>query len=136
VPLVATGSAYLVSPGRVTKTDGARYRVFTPFFRRWQEMRWGASAVTGPDAARWLNPAGLRDAVDIPDPGAALDLDAGEQAALSRWAEFVGAKLDDYAEGRNRPGTDGRRQDRLTRVCQNVGKCPSTEQEHRGQHRG
>src|SRR5271154_4518602 len=32
VPLVATGSPYLVSPGRVTKKDGSPYQVFTPFF--------------------------------------------------------------------------------------------------------
>ena len=34
VPLVATGSPYLVSPGRVTKQDGSPYRVFTPFMRQ------------------------------------------------------------------------------------------------------
>ncbi|MFZ1179354.1 MAG: deoxyribodipyrimidine photo-lyase, partial [Mycobacterium sp.] len=33
VPLVATGSPYLVSPGRVTKPNGEPYRVFTPFLR-------------------------------------------------------------------------------------------------------
>jgi deoxyribodipyrimidine photo-lyase len=38
VPLVATGSPYLVSPGRVTKDDGEPYKVFTPFFGRWHDM--------------------------------------------------------------------------------------------------
>ena len=33
VPLVATGSPYLVSPGRVSKKDGSPYQVFTPFSR-------------------------------------------------------------------------------------------------------
>ena len=40
VPLVATGSPYLISPGRVTKDDGEPYKVFTPFFGRWHEMGW------------------------------------------------------------------------------------------------
>ena len=34
--LHATGSPYLVSPGRVTKDDGTPYKVFTPFFARWR----------------------------------------------------------------------------------------------------
>ena len=40
VPLVATGSPYLVSPGRVTKDNGEPYKVFTPFFGRWRELGW------------------------------------------------------------------------------------------------
>lgn len=40
VPLVATGSPYLVSPGRVVKDDGTPYKVFTPFFGRWRETGW------------------------------------------------------------------------------------------------
>ncbi len=106
VPLEATGSPYLVSPGRVTTHDGAPYKVFTPFFRRWHETGWRTPANTGPDSARWLDPAGLKHAVDIPDPGMELDLTAGEPAALRRWAEFVDTKLDDYAEDRNRPDKD------------------------------
>lgn len=107
VPLEATGSPYLVSPGRVTKDDGVPYKVFTPFFRRWREMDWRAPADTGPESARWLDPRGLEDAVGIPDAGAELGLDAGEQAALRRWAGFVDTKLDHYAEDRDRPGRDG-----------------------------
>jgi deoxyribodipyrimidine photo-lyase len=41
VPLEATGSPYLVSPGRLTTGDGAPYKVFTPFFRRWREVHTG-----------------------------------------------------------------------------------------------
>ncbi len=40
VPLVTTGSPYLVSPGRVTKKDGSAYKVFTPFLRAWRETGW------------------------------------------------------------------------------------------------
>src|SRR5207302_10494811 len=83
VPLVATGSPYLVSPGRVTKNDGSPYRVFTPFLRQWHEVGWRAPAKSGAGSARWLDPAQLRiRQCEIPDPGATLDLPAGEAAAL------------------------------------------------------
>lgn len=57
VPLVATGSPYLVSPGRVTKDDDTPYRVFTPFFRRWRDHGWRQPARTGPHSAQWISPA-------------------------------------------------------------------------------
>ena len=53
VPLVATGSPYLVSPGRVTKQDGTPYQVFTPFLRKWGEVGWRPPARSGPESARW-----------------------------------------------------------------------------------
>jgi deoxyribodipyrimidine photo-lyase len=57
----------------------------------------------------WIDPAGLpaKLRVDAPDPGADLDLEAGEAAALDRWAEFVDSGLSDYAEDRNRPDKPG-----------------------------
>jgi deoxyribodipyrimidine photo-lyase len=59
VPLVATGSPYLVSPGRVTKNDGSPYKVFTPFFIEWRGVGWRPPAQTGANSARWLDPAQL-----------------------------------------------------------------------------
>jgi deoxyribodipyrimidine photo-lyase len=107
-PLVATGSPYLVSPGRVTKKDGSPYQVFTPFLRQWREVGWRAAAKSSAKAARWLDPAQLRiKHCDIPDPGAALDVDAGEAAALKRWKSFVDNGLQRYGEDRNRPGLAG-----------------------------
>ena len=47
VPLVATGSPYLVSPGRVTKDDGEPYKVFTPFLRAWREVGWRQAGAIG-----------------------------------------------------------------------------------------
>jgi len=110
VPLVATGSPYLVSPGRVTKGDGTPYKVFTPFLRHWRDTGWRAPAQSGPDAARWLDPARLSEAAkstEIPDPGMQLDLPAGEAAALRQWSDFVGGGLDRYADDRNRPDRNG-----------------------------
>ena len=88
----ATGSPYLVSPGRVTKDDGTPYKVFTPFFARWKEVGWRAPAASEAIDVTWVDPAGLPanlDRVAAPDPGVTLDLEAGEPAALRRWSEFL-----------------------------------------------
>jgi len=110
VSLVATGSPYLVSPGRVTKDDGSPYRVFTPFYNRWREVGWRAPAKTDPAGIDWIDPAGLAELpprTDAPDPGAALDIAAGETAARRRWAEFLAAGMADYAGDRDRPDRPG-----------------------------
>jgi deoxyribodipyrimidine photo-lyase len=111
IPLVPTGSPYLVSPGRVTKDDDSPYRVFTPFFRRWREHGWRQPADTGPQSAQWIDPSSLAAAAakpaDAPDTGAPACFAAGEEAALRQWRRFVEAGLDDYAEQRDLPGVDG-----------------------------
>lgn len=108
IPLVATGSPYLISPGRVTKKDGSPYQVFTPFLRQWRDSGWRSPAKSGARSARWLDPARLRfDEAAIPDPGVALDLEAGEAAARAQWKSFVDNGLRRYAEERNRPDLHG-----------------------------
>ncbi|KUI39906.1 deoxyribodipyrimidine photolyase [Mycobacterium sp. GA-1199] len=107
IPLEASGSPYLVSPGRVTKPDGSPYKVFTPFHRAWREHGWRAPATSGPKSARWLDPADVGGTVDIPDAGVDLDLPAGEAAAHEQWKSFVANGLDTYADDRNRPDLDG-----------------------------
>ncbi len=108
VPLRATGSPYLVSPGRVTKKDGSPYQVFTPFLRRWREVGWRAPAKSGGQSARWLDPAqlGIRQCT-IPDSGAALDVGAGEEAARRLWKSFVDNGLKHYDRDRDRPDRNG-----------------------------
>nr|WP_090338783.1 deoxyribodipyrimidine photo-lyase [Mycolicibacterium malmesburyense]CRL66769.1 deoxyribodipyrimidine photolyase [Mycolicibacterium malmesburyense] len=107
IPLEASGSPYLVSPGRVTKPDGDPYKVFTPFHRAWRDHGWRAPAASGPKSASWLDPADVAGAVPIPDPGVELDLPAGETAAHEQWKSFVANGLDAYADERNRPDLDG-----------------------------
>ncbi|AKS34898.1 cryptochrome/photolyase family protein [Mycolicibacterium goodii] len=104
----AAGSPYLVAPGRITKDDDTPYRVFTPFFRAWRDHGWRAPARSGPDSARWIDPADLSAgfAEKIPDPPAELDLPAGEAAALAQWRTFVRESLADYHTDRNRPDLD------------------------------
>jgi deoxyribodipyrimidine photo-lyase len=107
MPLEASGSPYLVAPGRVTKKDGTPYRVFTPFYAAWRDHGWRAPAKTGPSSAQWIDPADVDGGEDIPAGGTQLDLPAGERAARARWREFVAAGLDGYADARNRPDLDG-----------------------------
>ncbi len=110
VDLVATGSPYLISPGRVTKDDGTPYKVFTPFFRRWREIGRRAPAQSGAASTNWVDPTdvtGLPAAIDAPDPGVRLAAPAGEAAARHRWSEFLAAGIADYATDRDRPDRRG-----------------------------
>jgi deoxyribodipyrimidine photo-lyase len=110
VPLVGTGSPYLVSPGRVTKDDGEPYQVFTPFFARWRDVGWPPAARSGAESAQWVDPGQLgkrAEPVEIPDLGIGLDLGAGEAAARRQWKSFVDNGLEDYGDERNRPDHDG-----------------------------
>lgn len=110
IPLVATGSPYLASPGRVVKDDGTPYRVFTPFFRRWREHGWRRPANSRPDSAHLIDPSELpRESahpVDIPDFGGLLAFPAGEAAALEHWRGFVSSGLERYEQDRDRPDLD------------------------------
>jgi len=110
VPLVATGSPYLVSPARVTKDDGEPYKVFTSFFGRWHDMGWRSAARSGAKSANWVDPTKLGQRakpVEIPDPGVELDLPAGEAAARRQWKKFVDKGLENYGDDRNRPDHNG-----------------------------
>ncbi|GAB93174.1 deoxyribodipyrimidine photo-lyase [Gordonia rhizosphera NBRC 16068] len=109
IPLRATGSPYLVSPGRITKGDGEPYRVFTPFFRRWREHGWRAPASSTLSTADLVDPTDLRRSgrIRVPAARAKVPIRAGEDAARQRWAEFVGDGLDKYATDRDRPDRDG-----------------------------
>jgi deoxyribodipyrimidine photo-lyase len=107
VPLVATGSPYLISPGRVTKDDGTPYKVFTSFFRAWRGAGWRQPARSGKDSARWLDPGQatgrkLKEC-KIPDHGVDLELAAGESAARAQWKAFLDDGVDHYGENRDRP---------------------------------
>ncbi|GAA4904871.1 deoxyribodipyrimidine photo-lyase [Actinomycetospora succinea] len=108
VELVRTGSPYAVAPGRITKSDGEPYKVYTPFSRAWTQHGWREPADTDASTVDWMDP-GEKDGgprkVKIPDdeaPEAELPA-AGEQAARDQWAAFVDEHLTDYDDLRNRP---------------------------------
>ncbi|MEO7061094.1 MAG: deoxyribodipyrimidine photo-lyase [Lapillicoccus sp.] len=104
VPLVPTGSPYAVAPGRVLKSDGTPYKVFTPFYRAWTEHGWRRPAESDPGTVDWL----VVDGDPVPhDPETAADLPgAGEAAALEAWKHFQANGLRWYPKNRNRPDLD------------------------------
>jgi deoxyribodipyrimidine photo-lyase len=106
VPLSAVGSPYAVTPGTLRKADGLPYRVYTPFFRAWQERGVRAPARAA-SPVRWTDGGVAGQPVpDDPDLGEVRLPEAGEAAALERWREFVARDLDEYDVLRNRPGDD------------------------------
>jgi deoxyribodipyrimidine photo-lyase len=118
VPLVATGSPYAVTPGRVRTAAGEPYRVFTPFSRAWREHGWRPPA-EDPAGVRWVRRVesepldaaltGPPDAGDETGRGAGDHevAPAGESAALEAWARFLDDGLADYGAHRDRPDLDG-----------------------------
>ena len=109
--LVRTGSSYAVSPGRVRKTDGTPYRVYTPFWRAWSAHGWRAPApepgaapgwrrdAQGPLSSAGIPPAPVPDGMSLPE--------AGENAALRVWEAFRDGALPAYGDQRDRPAVAG-----------------------------
>ncbi|MGV9669851.1 cryptochrome/photolyase family protein [Gordonia sp. NPDC003504] len=102
------GSPYLVSPGRVTKSDGSAYKVFTPFFKQWRDHGWRKPAATSVQHSRLIDPADITKSgrIRIPKPPTEIDLPAGEDAARERWQDFVDDDLAGYDSDRDRPDLD------------------------------
>jgi deoxyribodipyrimidine photo-lyase len=107
IPLVRTGSPYAVSPGRVLKSDGTPFKVYTPFARAWAEHGWRepAAAITG--RVQWDASLSGVEVPDEPALPATLELpDPGEDAALKAWRAYRKDGLRGYADERNRPDLD------------------------------
>ncbi|HWJ09378.1 MAG TPA: deoxyribodipyrimidine photo-lyase [Nocardioides sp.] len=102
VPLVPTGSPYAVAPGRLSTGSGGPYKVFTPFHKAWVQHGWRPPAASDPTAVDWVG-APSEDLPDEPELGDVELPEAGEAAALARWAEFRGTPYDDI---RDRPDLD------------------------------
>ena len=108
ITLIRTGSPYAVTPGRVVKlSDETPYRVYTPFYRAWRTHGWRAPAIT-PKSVNFMQPtAEYRNFPDFPLPKGVEVIEAGEQAALSRFKIFTKSGLNSYDENRNFTGIDG-----------------------------
>jgi len=110
IGFVRTGCAYAVPPGSVRTKQGTPYSVFTPFSRAWREHGWPEPA-PAPSQARWAAPQGESDALYAdPDLGDLALPEAGESAAMRRWADFRDAGdggLEGYKERRDRPDLAG-----------------------------
>jgi deoxyribodipyrimidine photo-lyase len=101
-----------VAPGRVTKPDGAPYKVFTPFRRAWQQHGWRRPADTDAGTVAWLDPGdkhGGPRRVRIPDDDR-VDAElpeTGEAAAQQLWRAFAADGLAAYKGARDRPDKPG-----------------------------
>jgi deoxyribodipyrimidine photo-lyase len=111
VEWVATGSPYAVGPGSVLSGSGTPYQVFTPFSRAWRDHGWPRPATEPPDVrvAEVASDPGAWDLVDaaLAEPDLPDLPEAGETAALRRWAEFLDAGLAAYGSDRDRADRDG-----------------------------
>jgi len=102
-----TGSGYAIAPGRVRKSDGTNYRVYTPFFRAWQSHGW-RPPVSDAGNPRFVEPEGTeRNLPTWPAPAGVAIQEAGEKAAQARWSAFKREGLSKYDEQRNIPGVLG-----------------------------
>jgi deoxyribodipyrimidine photo-lyase len=101
-PLFLHDGSYVQSPGSVLTRDGRPFSVFGPWFRRWSELS-VAAPLDPPSSLRALPLPERFPAGRIPEPSTGVPLPApGEAAALRRLDEFVAARLDTYAERRDR----------------------------------
>ncbi len=114
--LTQVGSPYAIDPGSVTKPDGTRYRVYTPFYKAWLAHGYADPAQVDLATIDWVDPAatGLADAVtaqlgEVRADAYAADIDlpeVGEHAALRRWEWFLEGPIVEYGHDRNRPDLD------------------------------
>lgn len=106
VPLVRTGSPYAVAPGRVTKSDGTPYLVFTPFAKAWAAHGWRAPAASRGSSAQWADDPGTGIPADPSLPADVQLPEAGEAAARAAWSRYRRSQLADYDKRRDRPDLD------------------------------
>ncbi|MFL6024564.1 MAG: deoxyribodipyrimidine photo-lyase, partial [Marmoricola sp.] len=103
-----TGTPYAVDPGTIRTQQGGPYQVFTPFSKAWfahghadplprPTPSW-ADALCDADAITLLQDALQHAPAGMPE--------AGEDAALRRWREFLDADVADYDEARDLPAAD------------------------------
>jgi deoxyribodipyrimidine photo-lyase len=99
VSLVATGSPYGVTPGRLVKADGSPYRVFTPFHKAWVAHGIRKPA-TEPTEIPWYDGELPTEELPVAAPTAALP-EPTEAAATERWQDFRENGLSGYDDTRN-----------------------------------
>ncbi len=105
VEVQVVGSPYAVAPGRILNGSGSPYKVYSAFQRAWADHGW-RQPVDAPTGVTWADLTS-HQWPEAALPGAMEILEAGEKAALSRWASFRDDGLADYEDARNIPGGEG-----------------------------
>ena len=109
VDLFLLDSYYAVQPGSVRKPDGTPYRVYTPFFRNWLQIGWGAPVSLDVDSVEWvkLNQTEATLGLPVPSKSSPFPVHAGEAFALETFEKFRNRALDQYDDIRNRADLSG-----------------------------
>ena len=104
--LALVGSAYAVKPGSVQKPDGLNYRVYTPFYKAWNQLAQVNPIELPKDKAVW---GSLKDqSLSInPSKESPIKVIAGEAFALRTFDRFRKRALAEYDEKRNRADLSG-----------------------------
>ena len=106
VELKLVGSAYAVQPGTVRKPDGTNYRVYTPFFKSWDQLANTAPFKVPVEKVSWLSlPEGK--AIPAPTKASPIRVIAGEAFALRTFERFKKRAVVKYSEDRNRADLSG-----------------------------
>ncbi|MDE0572676.1 DNA photolyase family protein [Demequina sp. B12] len=107
------GSPYAVAPGRVRKSDGDPYKVFTPFRESWRAHGWRSPA-PALDGHGWDRLSASDQDVDLDQMAAHGDTtdpllaphEFREERVLADFGSFVDDALDRYQSERDRPDLD------------------------------
>ena len=91
-------------PELVHKADGSPYTVFTPFSKAWKALPLSSPAHRLPER---LPSAPQVTSEELPEADSPASFPPGESEALRRLEEFLAARGDAYAEGRDRLDLDG-----------------------------
>jgi deoxyribodipyrimidine photo-lyase len=105
VALLRRGSPYAVDPGVLRNRGGDPFKVYTPFARAWSDHGWPGPCPM-PGEPRWDTDYPTDDLPEILVPDDLELPEAGEPAALRRWAEFLDDDIHDYGRHRDRPDLD------------------------------
>ncbi len=105
IELVEGPGNYAIAPGSVTKPDGTPYRVYTPFYKAWNQLDQGAP-VPSPDLDKV---AALPNPLTDWDPQFSKgdDVIAGEINAIATLERFLAGRVENYSENRNRADLGG-----------------------------
>ena len=102
--------SWLYDPAAVTKLDGTPYRVFTPFYRHVRENRTPRDVPPAPDGLRLARGPKQGETPSLPEPrfaDAGHTWRPGEAGAARTLEQFIAARLERYAEARDRPDVEG-----------------------------
>lgn len=105
IPLQLVGSYYSVEPGTVRKDDGFPLRVYTPFYKRWSLLDFGAPLQLNVASVNWAR----KTKTELPTVKGKpqFKVIASEGFALRTFERFRERALANYHEDRNRTDLSG-----------------------------